>query len=160
MNFRPWLIARVLVIAAAVAIGLDHEPSGMTWRDARVTSSVVGVGVFVQSLWIIYGGFTFNKLNVDWSNPFSLTRSFWLTRHPLDWSDPFSLTKSFWLTHPVRFYLLMSAYCLSLGIFSLIEDLITTKNIRPFTGAWILSGASILIASLAALSVEKRKRRK
>lgn len=118
--FKPWLVLRIALLAPMVGFTDIHDPN-LTWTIA--VSFAVGAAI-LTFIWLISMAY---DQNVDWSDPYSLTKPF------------FPLTR-----YPVRFWLLLSAMAILNGIVSSARDLFLHGNISPDSGMFLLPGLSIL----------------
>jgi hypothetical protein len=112
-------------------------------------------------LYAIVAGYSFNpRSNIPWiaalAGPamFALFLFFWLSSKAadpeIDWTQPFSLTKPFFpmARYPMHSSLLSSTICILIGIASSVHTLLLRDRIGPDTGLILLCGVFTLIASL------------
>ena len=148
LDFRPWLIARVVLIAGSVVDGCSRaDDKRITWIASVLTS--IGIALIVY-LWLTFVSFSSR------SKPLRLTSD-----HHVDWSEPYSFIKPFFppTRYPVRFWFLLSILSISTGLASSTHSLFVTGNISPASGMSILWGAAGFISLLPWLPPFNRMNR-
>jgi hypothetical protein len=144
--FQPWLRARQLLLIVAIGGGyqIDTNASHLTWLPAVLIPIGIALGLFC---WLSFQ----DSRPPQWGSTGDNT--------DIDWSDPYSLTKPFFpmIRYPIRFWLLCSVIMIFTGISSSAHDLFSLSRINPESGMFLLWGLSIPIALLRWLSSAEKE---
>jgi hypothetical protein len=135
--------------------------------DFRTAWLGLRIGCIVLVLWVILS-FDVSKVNIDWRAcivvPGFVCAAvyFWLSamrrRVDVDWSDPFSIGRPFWpmMRYPVRYWLVVGISVALGGSIRFAKDYLTNSSGTAFAALFAFMGLATLLA-VAPHAVSRRQ---